>query len=32
MWDKTSEGPYEVMCPACGDDPSLNYSEIPPEI
>jgi len=28
----TSEGPYEVICPACGDDPSRNYSEVSPEL
>jgi hypothetical protein len=32
VWDMSSEGPYEVICPACGDDPSLNYSKVPPEI
>jgi hypothetical protein len=32
VWDWASIGPYEVICPACGDDPSLNYSEVPPEI
>jgi hypothetical protein len=31
-WDWAVIGPYEVICPACGDDPSLNYSEVPPEI
>jgi hypothetical protein len=32
VWDWTSIGPYEVICLACGDDASLNYSEVPPEI
>ncbi len=32
VWDNTSTGPYEVICPACGDDPGRNYSEVPPEI
>jgi hypothetical protein len=32
VWDMTSEGPYEVICPACGDDPSWNYSDISPEL
>jgi hypothetical protein len=31
-WDWATIGPYEVICPACGDDPGLNYSEVPPEI
>jgi hypothetical protein len=32
VWDWASIGPYEVVCLACGDDASLNYSEVPPEI
>ena len=25
-------GKYEVICPACGDDPNLNYDQVPPEL
>jgi len=28
----TATGPYEVICPACGDYSNRNYSEVPPEI
>lgn len=31
-WDWTSIGPYEVICLSCGDDASLNYTEVPLEI
>lgn len=31
-WDLASIGPYEVICPACGDNPDLNYSEVSPEL
>jgi hypothetical protein len=31
-WDRSSEGPWEVICVACGDDPSRNYDEVPPEV
>jgi hypothetical protein len=31
-WDWATIGPYEVICSACGDDPALNYNEVPPEI
>jgi hypothetical protein len=23
---------YEVICPACGDDPSLSYDQVPPDL
>lgn len=32
VWDMTATGPYEVICPACGDYSNRNYSEVPPEI
>jgi len=25
-------GRYEVICPACGDDPNLSYDQVPPEL
>jgi hypothetical protein len=25
-------GRYEVICPACGDDPDLGYDQVPPEL
>jgi hypothetical protein len=25
-------GRYEVICPACGDDPNLTYDQVPPEL
>lgn len=28
VWDKTTEGPYEIVCPGCGEDPSRDWSEI----
>jgi hypothetical protein len=31
-WDRAAVGPYEIICRACGDDPALNYAEVPPEI
>ena len=31
VWDLTTTGPYEVICPVC-DDPSLDFSEVSPEI
>jgi hypothetical protein len=30
VWDYASVGPYELICQACGDDPSLNYGEVSP--
>jgi hypothetical protein len=30
--DNTAEGPYEVICPACGDDPGRDWSEISEEL
>jgi hypothetical protein len=30
--DNTDEGPYEVICPACGDDPDRDWSEISEEL
>jgi hypothetical protein len=30
--DNTAEGPYEIICPACGDDPSRDWSEISEEL
>jgi hypothetical protein len=32
VWDKTTEGPYEIVCPRCGDDPSRDWSEISEEL
>ncbi len=31
-WDWATIGPYEIICPACGDNPALNYAEVPLEI
>jgi hypothetical protein len=28
LQDNTAEGPYEVICPRCGDDPSRDWSQI----
>ncbi len=28
----TTEGPYEIICPGCGDDPGLDGSEVTPEL
>ena len=30
--DNTAEGPYEVICPVCGDDPGRDWSEISEEL
>ena len=30
--DNTAEGPYEIVCPGCGDDPSRDWSEISDEL
>jgi hypothetical protein len=32
VWDSTAEGPYEVICPGCGDDPDRDWSEISAEL
>ena len=32
VWDNTAEGPYEIVCPGCGDDPSRDWSEISAEL
>jgi hypothetical protein len=32
MWDNTAAGPYEVICPGCGDDPDRDWSEISAEL
>ena len=32
VWDKTTEGPYEIVCPGCGDDPDRDWSEISAEL
>ena len=29
VWDNTTEGPYEVVCPGCGDDPGRDWSSSP---
>ena len=29
---KPAEGPYEIVCPGCGDDPSRDWSEISDEL
>src|SRR5713101_6749226 len=26
VWDMTTEGPFEIVCPGCGDDPSRDWS------
>jgi hypothetical protein len=28
----TADGPYEIICPGCGDDPSRDWSEISEEL
>ena len=28
----TADGPYEIICPGCGDDPSRDWSEISGEL
>ena len=30
--DNAAEGPYEIVCPGCGDDPSRDWSEISEEL
>jgi hypothetical protein len=25
-------GRYEVICPACGDDPGLSFDQVPPDL
>jgi hypothetical protein len=32
VWDETAEGPYEIICPGCGDDPGRDWSEISEEL
>ena len=32
VWDNTAAGPYEIVCPGCGDDPSRDWSEISAEL
>jgi hypothetical protein len=32
MQDSTAKGPYEIVCPGCGDDPSRDWSEISEEL
>jgi hypothetical protein len=32
VWDNTAEGPYEIVCPGCGDDPDRDWSEISEEL
>jgi hypothetical protein len=32
VWDETTEGPYEIVCPGCGDDPDRDWSEISAEL
>ena len=32
VWDNATQGPYEVVCPGCGDDPSRDWSEISEEL
>jgi len=32
LQDNTAEGPYEIICPGCGDDPSRDWSEISGEL
>jgi pimeloyl-ACP methyl ester carboxylesterase len=32
VWDNTAQGPYEIVCPGCGDDPSRDWSEISAEL
>jgi hypothetical protein len=30
--DNSAEGPYEIVCPGCGDDPDRDWSEISEEL
>ena len=30
--DHAPEGPYEIICPGCGDDPNRDWSEISEEL
>ncbi len=30
--DEGYTGRYEVICPACGDDPGLSYDQVPPHL
>jgi hypothetical protein len=30
--DNTAEGPCEIICPGCGDDPGRDWSEISEEL
>jgi hypothetical protein len=32
MQGSTAEGPYEIVCPGCGDDPGRDWSEISEEL
>jgi hypothetical protein len=32
LQDNRAEGPYEIVCPGCGDDPSRDWSEISEEL
>ena len=32
VWDNTADGPYEIVCPGCGDDPDRDWSEISEEL
>jgi hypothetical protein len=30
--DEMAEGPYEIICPGCGDDPDRDWSDISAEL
>jgi hypothetical protein len=30
--ENTAEGPYEIICPGCGDDPGRDWSQISEEL
>ncbi len=32
VWDQSTIGPWEIICPGCGDDPSWDWSEVSPEL
>jgi hypothetical protein len=32
VWDRTTEGPWEIICPGCGDDTGRDWSEVSPQL
>jgi hypothetical protein len=32
VWDDTAMGPFEIVCPGCGDDPDRDWSEVSEEL